>query len=159
MTVGSRNFQFDRLLKAVDESIITGEIKDTVFAQIGLSKYIPHNYDSVNFLDHHRFNKIIAECDVIITHGGTGVIINAVKKGKRVIAVPRLKQYGEAIDNHQIQLVKEFEKSNFITACYDCDDIAKAITKAKIAPQKAYKSNTDTIINSIDTFIKKLYKE
>lgn len=35
ITLGSQKFQFNRLLKAVDELVAAGKIKDEVFAQIG----------------------------------------------------------------------------------------------------------------------------
>lgn len=44
ITLGSQKFQFDRLLKAVDELIERGIIQDEVFAQTGYSTYVPNNY-------------------------------------------------------------------------------------------------------------------
>ena len=44
VTVGSQKFQFNRLLKKIDELIDAGIIKDKVFAQTGASDYIPKNY-------------------------------------------------------------------------------------------------------------------
>lgn len=44
ITLGSQKFQFNRLLKAVDELVAAGKIKDEVFAQIGYSDYKPMNY-------------------------------------------------------------------------------------------------------------------
>ena len=41
ITLGSQKFQFNRLLKAVDELVAAGKIKDEVFAQIGYSDYKP----------------------------------------------------------------------------------------------------------------------
>ena len=35
ITTGSRSFQFNRLLKTVDDALGEGLITDTVFAQIG----------------------------------------------------------------------------------------------------------------------------
>ena len=49
------------------------------------------------------------KANIVITHGGTGAIIGAVKKGKKVIAVPRLAKYGEHVDDHQLQLIKKFD--------------------------------------------------
>ena len=49
------------------------------------------------------------KANIVITHGGTGAIIGAVKKGKKVIAVPRLAKYGEHVDDHQLQLIKQFD--------------------------------------------------
>lgn len=153
ITTGSRSFQFDRLLKAVDEAISKGKITDDVFAQVGASNYKIQNFKSVEYLDHVEFNKNMRECDIVLTHGGTGVIVNAVKMGKRVVAIPRLAKYQEAVDDHQIQLVQAFEKMNMVTACYNCNDIGHAIKLAKDKVVEPYVSNTQNIIDSIDQFI------
>ena len=47
---------------------------------------LPQNYTYERFLDRQHFAQIMDQCDSVITHGGTGVIIGAVKKGKKVIA-------------------------------------------------------------------------
>lgn len=155
ITTGSRSFQFNRLLKAVDEAIYEGKITDKVFAQIGSSDYKIKNYEYTQFLSHDEFNKYLNKSDVILTHGGTGVIVNSVKLGKSVIAIPRLAKYGEVVDDHQIQLVKAFEKLEMVTPCYDCtsDNIAKAINIAKCKEIKPYVSNTQNIIEAIENFI------
>lgn len=153
ITVGSRSFQFDRLLKAMDLAIENGEISDEVFAQIGSSTYRVKNYKTIDFLNHEEFNKRLNECDVVLTHGGTGVIVNAVKMGKRVVAVPRLVHYHEAVDDHQIQLVEAFEKLGMVTGCYDCNRIGETVALAKKKAVKPYVSNTQNIIDSIDKMI------
>lgn len=153
ITTGSRSFQFNRLLEAVDKAIENGLINDEVFAQIGSSSYKTKHYKSVEFLSHEEFNEKIHNCDIVLTHGGTGVIVNAVKMGKRVVAVPRLAKYQEVVDDHQIQLVQAFEKLGMVTACYDCNEIGDAIEEAKRKEIKPYISNTQTIINSIDAMI------
>jgi UDP-N-acetylglucosamine transferase subunit ALG13 len=158
ITTGSRSFQFDRLLKAVDIAVENGEIKDDIFAQVGSSKYKVKNYKTVEFLNHEEFNRKMSECDIVLTHGGTGVIVNAVKMGKRVVAVPRLAQYQEAVDDHQIQLVQAFEKLGMVTGCYDCEKIGVAITTSKEKEVKPYVSNTQTIIESVDSFIAKIFE-
>ena len=116
ITTGSRSFQFNRLLEAVDKAIENGSITDEVFAQIGSSNYLIRNYKYKEFLNRGEFNEIMKNCDIVLTHGGTGVIVNAVKMGKRVVAVPRLAKYLEAVDDHQLQLVQAFEKLGMVTA-------------------------------------------
>ena len=153
VTVGSQKFQFNRLLKKVDELIEKGTIKDDVFAQIGASDYKPKNYKFVDFMTQDEFSKKMDECDMIITHAGTGVIVNAVKKEKKVIALPRLSMYGEHVDDHQIQLIKEFEELNFIEPVYETEQMEDAIKKAKDKKYNKYISNTDTIINAIEKYI------
>ena len=90
---------------------------------------------------------------MIITHGGTGVIVNALKKGKKVIAIPRLSKYGEHVDDHQIQLIKEFEEMNFIEPVYEIDELSNAIQEIKEKKYNIYVSNTDKIIEDIEKFI------
>ena len=146
ITVGSRSFQFDRLLKAVDLAVENCEISDEIFGQIGSSTYKVKNYQTVDFLDRKEFNQKLNDCDIVLTHGGTGVIVNALTMGKRVVAVPRLAMYHEVVDDHQFQLVKAFEKLGMVTGCYDCDRIGEAIVAAKQKEIKPYESNTQVII-------------
>ncbi|MCR1840692.1 PssE/Cps14G family polysaccharide biosynthesis glycosyltransferase [Murimonas intestini] len=153
ITVGSRSFQFNRLLKAVDSAIENGEIIDNIFAQIGSSTYKVKHYKTVDFLNREEFNKKLKECDIVLTHGGTGVIVNAAKMGKRIVAIPRLEKYDEAVDNHQLQLIEAFEKLGIVTGCYDCSKIGEAITAEKKKIIKPYVSNTNIILDSIDEMI------
>ena len=53
--VGSREYQFDRLIRKLDELIEQGSITETVFAQIGQSSYIPKFYDYERFMDVEKF--------------------------------------------------------------------------------------------------------
>ena len=149
ITTGSRSFQFNRLLETVDKAIENGAITDEVFAQIGSSNYPIRNYKYKEFLNHDEFNEKLNKCDIVLTHGGTGVIVNSVKMGKRVVAVPRLVKYGEVIDDHQIQLVKAFAQMDMVTPCYECTSgmIAQAIDVAKKKKVKPYHSNTQVIMN------------
>lgn len=148
VTLGSQKFQFDRLLQAVD--IL--QTDEEIFAQIGYSEYKPKHFKYKRFLDRDEFDKIMDSSNIVITHGGTGAIIGAVKKGKKVIAVPRLKKYGEHVDDHQIQLVNQFSELNLIYPCIDCD-IQKALDTVKRTTYTSYKSNTARIIRSLEEFI------
>lgn len=153
ITLGSQKFQFNRLLKAVDELVAAGKIKDEVFAQIGYSDYKPMNYKYEQFLDREKFSQVMDKAEIVITHGGTGAIIGAVKKGKKVIAVPRLAKYGEHVDNHQLQLVGQFKELNLICECQDCAKLEEAIQTVKSTTYNEYKSNTQVIIDDITKFI------
>ncbi|WP_099809644.1 PssE/Cps14G family polysaccharide biosynthesis glycosyltransferase [Streptococcus suis] len=153
ITLGSQKFQFNRLLEEVDKLVENLKISNDIFAQTGYSDYIPKNFEYKNFLSREEFQELSNKSDLIITHGGTGAIVGALKKSKRVIAVPRLPKYGEHIDEHQTEIIEEFEKSDLIVGCYDVRDLKEAIDKALNKKIVLYKSNTTTIIDSIDFFI------
>ena len=155
ITLGSQKFQFNRLLKAVDELCEKEIIKSqNVFAQIGYSDYIPKNYKYENFLDRDKFGMEMGKADIVITHGGTGAIIGAVKLGKKVIAVPRLAKYGEHVDDHQLQLIKQFDDLNLIYSCKATADLEIALKTVRNTKYASYVSNTKNIIDSIEEFIK-----
>lgn len=154
ITLGSQKFQFNRLLIAVDELISSGAITEKVFAQTGYSDYEPKNYPYKSFLNRDEFAEAEEKAEIVITHGGTGAIIGAVKKGKKVIAVPRLAKYGEHVDDHQIQLLKEFENMGIILVCYDTKQLGSVYKEVETAELKPYISNQKAIINSINDFLK-----
>ena len=159
VTVGSQKFQFNRLLKKIDDLIEEGVITEEVFAQTGASDYTPHNYAYENSLDRTTFAQKITECDTVITHGGTGVIIGSVKKGKKVLAVPRYAKYGEHVDDHQLQLLKQFDELVIILACYELEELGEKYKELCVALFNTYTSSTTALIESIDQFIQSNIKE
>ena len=155
VTLGSRNFQFNRLLQKIDALIEKGVISDKVFAQIGSSDYLPKHYEYKQFLNREEFAAKEDACDILITHGGTGAIISAVKKGKRIIAVPRLAKYGEVIDDHQVQLIGQFREQNLICGIMDVSELEDALRYVKEHEFDTYRSNTKAILESIESFIER----
>ena len=131
VTVGSQKFQFNRLLEEIDRLVANKIITEDVFAQIGVSDYKPKNYNYIDFMSQDEFENKLDESSIVVTHAGTGVIVNAVKKEKKVIAVPRLAKYGEHVDDHQIQLIKEFQELNFIEPVYEIDNLGKVLKSIK----------------------------
>jgi len=153
VTLGSQKFQFNRLLETVDNLVAEGRITEEVYAQIGYSNYEPQHFVFKQFLDREEFSKMTERADIVITHGGTGAIIGAVKKGKKVIALPRLARYGEHVDDHQLQILKQFDGMGIILACYDLNDLAELYKKIQHIEMTPYQSNTVKIIDSIEKFL------
>lgn len=156
VTLGSQKFQFDRLLQKLDELVTKGVVSEKIVAQIGASTYMPQNYEYVPFMDREQFANTMDQCDIVITHGGTGVIISAVKKGKKVIAIPRLAKYKEHVDDHQLQLLHQFDDLQLICACYDLEDLEEKYLGIRDMKFKEYVSNTNVIIESIEEYLKTL---
>lgn len=156
VTLGSQKFQFNRLLKKIDELISNGTITGDVIAQIGYSDYRPIHYKYKEFFNRDEFASTIDKCDIVITHGGTGAIIGAVKKGKKVIAVPRLIEYCEHVDNHQFQIIEQFTEMNLIYGCKDCEELTLALDTVDKITFEQYQSNKNAIIGSLETYIENI---
>lgn len=129
--VGSREYPFDRLLEEIDVLIERGTITEEVFAQIGQSNYIPNNYEYRRFIDSEKFSYFQQRADIIISHGGTGALIGALKKGKKVIAVPRLEKFGEHIDDHQTQVSSVLDEKKYLIQVTDMNKLGEAILQIK----------------------------
>lgn len=153
--VGSREYQFNRLLKKLDELVGQGEIEDEVFAQIGQSDYLPQNYEYKRFLSMDEFKEYQRKADLIISHGGTGALIGALKLGKQVIAVPRLARYGEHIDDHQTQVSGVLAEEGYLRCVMDMEDLIKEIRFLKENPISKVFDKPSNVINIIDEFIQR----
>lgn len=157
VTVGSQKFQFNRLFKELDRLVERNVLNgNELFAQIGYSTYLPKNYRFEKFLDRMRFLEAIENSDIVITHGGTGSIISSVKKGKKVIAVPRLKEYNEHVDNHQLDIVEQFSNLGLIYSVQNINMLSEAIKNVENSTYMKYQSNTENIINIVERFIKSM---
>jgi UDP-N-acetylglucosamine transferase subunit ALG13 len=156
VTVGSRNYPFNRLFVKLDELCHQGVIKEDIFAQIGTSTYKPKSFEYKEFLSPEEFQEKVNKPDIIISHGASGSIMKALNAGKKVIAVTRLEKYGEHINDHQIQNNEAFASNKYVLAVYDMDGLGKAVQtiyggKEDLVPW----DNKDpmAIVNLIDEFI------
>lgn len=134
MCVGSRDYQFNRLLKALDDLVAEGKLTDEIVAQTGLSEYEPKHYTWHRYLDQDVFKDYQRRADLIISHGGTGALVGALKMGKQVIAVPRLAQFGEHIDDHQTQVCGALAGEGYLRQVLDMKDLGDVIAACKADP-------------------------
>lgn len=156
--LGSQRFQFNRLLEKIDELVENGIIQDEVFAQTGGSNYEPKHYSYKAYINHYEFEEMLNKSNTVITHGGTGAIISAIKRKIKVIVVPRLKRYGEHVDDHQLQLLEQFERLHLVCACYDLERLGPLYKSLKDMVFNEYSSNTQLFIDRIDSYLSSLSK-
>ena len=153
VTLGTQDKDFSRLLKAIDREIEKGTIKEKVIVQAGHTKYESKNMEIFDLIPTDEFNEIIEKCDLLITHGGVGNILSAIKRGKPVIAAARLKKFKEHTNDHQKQIIGEFTKQGYILELKDFGKLGKMIEKAKTFKAKKFKSNTSNFINLLENYI------
>ena len=153
VTLVTQDKPFKRLLKEVDECIEKGIIKDKVIVQAGFTKYKSDNMTIYDYLSMDEFEEYMNKADLIICHGGVGSIIGGLKKKKRVIAAPRLAKYKEHVNDHQIQIIDNFIKREYIVGVRDVSELPEALKKVKKFTPKPYKSNRNEMIKLIEKLI------
>jgi len=151
--LGTQDKEFPRLLEAVDREIENGTIKDKVIVQAGSTKYESKNMEIFDLLPLPEFEKTMDKADLIITHGGAGSILDGIKRGKKIIAAPRLAKYKEHHNDHQKQIIGEFAKEGYILELRDFNKLGKLIEKSKHFVPKKFESNTDNMIKLIEEYI------
>lgn len=147
-------YKFTRFLKIIDdlcdENILDGK---EIVAQISTSDYIPKNYKYFDIIANDEFNILIDKAEFIITHAGTGNVIPALKKGKKVIIFPRLYKYGEHIDNHQLELSNMLYEEGYVLVANNKEELIEQLNKVKNFTPKKFISNNDKINSIILDFI------
>ena len=70
---------------------------------------------------------MVQNADVIISHAGAGSIINALRNRKPLIIVPRLVEYGEHTNSHQVDLAKAMHERKKAVACMDISKLEQCL--------------------------------
>ena len=153
--LGTQNNSFHRLLEEIEKNIKDGIIKDEIIVQAGYTKFQSHRMRIIDLMSKEQLEKFQDEADLIITHGGVGSIISSVEKGKKVIAVPRMHEYGEHVNNHQKEIVKDFNDKGYIIGIEKVEDLKQAIIKSKDFEPKKYQPNNEKMLEIIESFIEK----
>ena len=151
--LGTQNNSFHRLLEEIEKLINSGKIQEKVVVQAGYTKYESKNMEIFGLISQEDLEKYQEKANYIITHGGVGSIIGALKKGKKVIAVPRLHEYNEHVNNHQKQIIETFDKEGYIIGIDNVSKLGQAIDKIKNFKPKKYQSNNNKMIEIIENFI------
>ena len=158
VSLGTNDKSFKRLLKEFDKQIELGNIIDEVIVQAGFTKYNSKNMKVIDLMSMDEFNKNISNCDLLVTHGGVGTILDGLKLGKKIIAFPRLSRYLEHVNDHQIEIINEFYKDGYILTG-DIKDLSNLIKQANSFIPKKYKSNNYRFNKLIKDFIDNIIKK
>ena len=153
VTLGTQNNSFHRLLEEVQKNIDNGNIKEEVIVQNGYTKFDSKQMKLIKEIPQDEFNKLIDQANLVITHGGVGSIITAITKGKKVIAIPRLKKYNEHVNDHQIEIIDSFNEKGYIIGIHSVEELGKALEEAENFKPQKYVKNTGNILKLVEDII------
>lgn len=105
----------------------------------------PPHLQIVDFIQPSQMIQWIEEADLIITHAGAGSMLQAIQAKKRVIAVPRLAQYQEHVNDHQLELACKFEALGYLKVLHDQDDLLTLVESMYNFQPAAYQPKKDLI--------------
>ncbi len=159
ITVGTQ-VGFDRLIKQVD--ILAAKYTQLLFfSQIGNSRYIPTNFESVRYLTPDKFREHVIQSSLIITHAGIGTILVALKHNKNILVYPRKAIYNEHRNDHQLHTAKFLESLNFpqINVAYSDTELFLKFNQL-VSQEKAsleITSKHDSLVSFLREYIVEFY--
>lgn len=151
--LGTQDKTFNRLIKEVSKLVEEKVINEEVIVQCGNTNVKVKNLKMFKFLNSDELNKYIVQSKYIITHGGVGSILDCLNNNKKVIAVARRSKYNEHVNDHQVQIIEEFTRLNYILGCKDVSELADKISLIDEFSPSNYESNNENFVNLIDSFL------
>jgi len=155
LTVGTL-FPFDRLVRAVDDAVKSGLVKEPVFAQIGRTSFAPKNIEYVKVLEKHTFDNKVADADYLISHAGIGSIAIALERNKPLLVMPRMKCFKEHVNDHQVATARKFEQLGHVLAAYSVEELPDKIKELSTFRPKPRASQADSVARRIAQFLNEL---
>jgi UDP-N-acetylglucosamine transferase subunit ALG13 len=73
---------------------------------------------------------LVREARVVVTHAGVGSILLCLTNGRSPVVVPRLKRFGETVDDHQLESARRFAAAGLVTLVEDPADLPAALAAA-----------------------------
>ena len=156
LTVGTYPLPFERLVKAVDTAVMEGLIQEKVFAQIGSCRYTPRNMEYVRMMQKETFDSYCQKASSIIGHTGMGTISVALDYRKTLLGMPRLRKYGEAVNNHQVPIARKFEELGHILVAYQKEDLLDKIELMKLFIPRPRVNQAKDVTDRIARFLEEL---
>lgn len=128
VTVGTHEQQFNRLISKIDEMKRDKIIDEEVIIQTGFSTYLPKFCIWSSLFSYTEMKKYIRDARIVITHGGPSSFISPLQIGKIPIVVPRIKEYDEHVNNHQVEFVNAVaERQGNILVAKDIEHLNRLI--------------------------------
>jgi UDP-N-acetylglucosamine transferase subunit ALG13 len=123
VSVGTHEAPFDRMLEAVYDLGLDEE----VVVQYGPSTLRCDRAVEAEYLSFDEMVEYIREARAVVMHAGVGSMMVSLANGKRPIVMARLREHGEHVDDHQLELAHRLDASGLVTLVEDGDALAAAL--------------------------------
>lgn len=150
VALGTQDKPFVRLLEKVEE--LSSQHDITI--QAGYTKFVSENMKVYDYLPRKKLEEILKSVDLVICHGGVGIIMQSLNFKRKVIACPRLQKYGEHQNDHQIQIVSNFYSEGYILKFEEGDVLKDVVAKVKDFTPKIVESNNAIFLDKLEKYLK-----
>jgi len=122
VTVGTLHYPFERLMRSI-RALPAGQL----VVQHGPANPPPGVARAKAFMPFNELKETIEDAEVVVTHAGCGTIAVATRAGHTPVVLPRLKRYGEHVDDHQLELATALADEGKVIVVSDAEDLSEAV--------------------------------
>lgn len=123
---------------------------EEVVMQIGATDYKPKHAKYFDFVDEdEKLFDFLKRAKVVVAHAGAGTILTALRFNKPLIVVPRLKKFGEHVDDQQRELADALSNEGKVIAIYEIEKLEEALRAIDTSSFTAIETN-----NKLANFLK-----
>ena len=151
--LGTQKFPFGRIITALNGLVEQGAYKPNEIVMQSALYPVEPNFTHLGLIPHEDFDRYMQEAEVIVTHSGVNSIISCMKIGKPLIVCPRLHEYGEHVDNHQMEIATLMHDKYDVLVCTEMKELPELIGKAKTHKYKPWISHRKELLNAINDLI------
>jgi UDP-N-acetylglucosamine transferase subunit ALG13 len=127
VTVGTDHHPFDRLIRWINDWLgHHPEQAGAFFVQSGAAAVSPVSAGD-QFLDGDQLDLLLDGAELVICHGGPGTISDAWSRGLRPLVVPRLRRFGEVVDDHQVDFCVKLAALGRVRLAQSVDELAESL--------------------------------
>lgn len=154
ITLGNANQSFIRLLDCCIR--IRHLLPTPVIVQHGNTIFSYPQFECHEYLSSELFMHIMRTSKVVIAHAGAGSIINSIRLGKKPIVMPRLKEYLEHVNNHQLELAQRLSQDGYVYLVSNLTEMTSSIKRVlNESPANTAKKN-QTIFDYVDASLRSI---
>lgn len=128
-TIGTIVYPFDRSINWLKTLIEEQIIDEPVLLQHGCTSVAGLNHPMVGptaWLDRDEMQRAVRASSLVISHAGQGSTRMLADMGARFVLLPRLKRYGEHVDDHQLHFARSMEPLG-VNHCTDLSKLSEYI--------------------------------
>jgi UDP-N-acetylglucosamine transferase subunit ALG13 len=143
VSVGNAHQPFTRLIHAITS--IAHTLPQPVVVQHGHTPFDSFECRGVTFLDMLAFESAVSEAEVLILHAGAGSVIHALGAGKAPVVMARRAEFGEHVDDHQVEFAREVALTGRVVVVEHIADLKAAIERAQTLPATVARSEPPVV--------------
>jgi len=153
VVLGTWEMPFVRPLAEIERAAERGLLPGPIIVQSGKTAYESRHLELVPFFDREELERMYERASLLICQAGVGSIMLGLRKGKKVIAIARRRQFDEHIDDHQLEILEVFSKAGNILPWNGDGDLPRVLERAATFAPAPYQFGEERISDAILAFL------